>query len=206
MNALIRTATLALALSATALAAGAQEAAPETAEGGAADAATGSDLSMGTDAEPAVGQLYVAGEFGDWDLRCVKSEDGNDPCQLYQLLIDAEGNSVAEVSLFNIPEGGPAVAGATIITPLETLLTEQLRLGVDAADPKQYPFSFCSQVGCFARVGFTEAEVDALRRGVEATVTIVPAAAPGQRVELKMSLAGFTAGFQAVTEANAAAQ
>ncbi|MGI1661781.1 invasion associated locus B family protein [Palleronia sp. KMU-117] len=202
MSALIRTVTLALALSATAFAAGAQEAAPEPTEGQAA----GSDLSMGSTAEPAVGQLYVAGEFGDWDLRCVKSEEGNDPCQLYQLLVDAEGNSVAEVSLFNIPDGGPAVAGATIITPLETLLTEQLRLGIDAAETKQYPFSFCSQVGCFSRIGLTEAEVEALRRGVEATVTIVPAAAPGQRVELKMSLAGFTAGFQAVIDSNTAAQ
>jgi invasion protein IalB len=212
MTALFRTSALALILAAAGLAATAQEAtdgaeAPAT-EAPAADAPANSEgagaLSMGSSTEPQVGQLYVKGEFGDWDLRCVRTESGNDPCQLYQLLNDAEGNSVAEVSLFDLRDQGPAAAGATIITPLETLLTEQLRLGIDAAAPKAYPFSFCSQVGCFSRLGFTAEEVDALRAGSSAKITIVPAAAPGQVVELTMSLSGFTAGFEAVVEANAA--
>lgn len=177
-----------------------QPVAEEAADGNASSAET---LSMGSPSEPAIGQTYVREEFGDWALRCVKTEDGKDPCQLYQLLLDGEGNSVAEVSMFSIDDGGPAAAGATLITPLETLLTEQVRIAVDGAPAKQYPFSFCSQVGCFARVGFTAEEVDAFRRGNAATITIVPAAAPNQRVELKMSLSGFTAGFEAVRAANA---
>lgn len=164
---------------------------------------SGADLSMGTSTEPTVGQTYVREEIGDWSVRCVRTEDGNDPCQLYQLLQDSEGNSVAEVSLFPITDGGPAAAGATIITPLETLLTEQVRIAVDSGPVKQYPFSFCSQIGCFARVGFTEEEVAGFRRGNAATITIIPAAAPTQRVDLTMSLAGFTAGFEAVAAANA---
>jgi invasion protein IalB len=210
MTALFRSSALALILTAAGLAAVAQEAtegAEAPTEAPATDAPAGEvggTLSMGSSTEPAVGQLYVKAEFGDWDLRCVRTETGVDPCQLYQLLNDAEGNSVAEVSLFDLRDQGPAAAGATIITPLETLLTEQLRLGVDEAAPKTYPFTFCSQVGCFARLGFTAEEVDAFRAGSTAKITIVPAAAPGQVVELTMSLAGFTAGFEAVTEANAA--
>lgn len=204
MTPLFRTAALALVLAAAGVAAPAQE----TTDAPAADAPENSEgagaLSMGTSTEPSVGQLYVKAEYGDWDLRCVRTESGVDPCQLYQLLNDAEGNSVAEVSIFDLRDQGPAAAGATIITPLETLLTEQLRLGIDAAAPKTYPFSFCSQVGCFSRLGFTAEEVDALRAGSAAKVTIVPAAAPGEVVELTMSLSGFTAGFAAVTEANAA--
>jgi invasion protein IalB len=204
MTSLFRTSALALILAAAGIAATAQEATEgaETTEAPAGD--VGGTLSMGSSTEPQVGQLYVKGEFGDWDLRCVRTESGVDPCQLYQLLNDAEGNSVAEISIFDLRDQGPAAAGATIITPLETLLTEQLRLAIDAAAPKTYPFSFCSQVGCFSRVGFTAEEVDALRAGSAAKITIVPAAAPGQVVELTASLSGFTAGFEAVVEANAA--
>lgn len=163
------------------------------------------ELSLGTTegAEPEVGATYVLEEHGDWQIRCVKTEDGRDPCQMYQLLADGEGNSVAEFSLFNLPEGQEALAGSTVITPLETLLTAQLRIAVDAGQGKRYPFAFCSQIGCFARLGFTSAEIDGFKRGAAATVTIVPAAAPDQTVELKLSLKGFTAGWDAVKAANA---
>lgn len=182
--------------------------APDAAEAPASDGndpgATG--LSMGSvegaSGEPQVGQTYVAGEHGDWQLRCVKSAEGADPCQLYQLLVDGSGNAVAEFSIFNLPEGQQAVAGATIVTPLETLLTAELRLAVDSAQPRRYPYSFCSTIGCFARVGFTKAEVDGFRAGNAATVTIVPAAAPGEVVALKLSLSGFTAGWNALVKAN----
>ena len=99
-----------------------------------------------------------------------------------------------------------SAAGATIITPLETLLTAQVTLSVDDGQPRRYPFTWCSEVGCFSRVGFTEAEVGQFRRGAEATLTIRPVAAPEQTVDLSVSLTGFTAGYEAVTENNALGQ
>lgn len=167
-----------------------------------AEAPEGLSMGQPDDGSPAVGQTYVAEVFTDWQMRCVRTEDGKDPCQLYQLLRDSENNAVAEFSMFNLNEGGRAVAGATVITPLETLLTEQLRLAVDGGQPRRYPFSFCSQVGCFARLGFTQEEVDLFRRGAKALVTIVPAAAPNETVPLTLSLSGFTSGWNAVIEAN----
>ncbi|RVV99727.1 invasion associated locus B family protein [Mesobaculum littorinae] len=171
-----------------------------------------SDLSMGEPAQGAQGQepqdgpgsTYVAEDFNDWQMRCVRTEDGKDPCQLYQLLRDDEGNSVAEMSVFPLPQAqGQAVAGATIITPLETLLTQQLTIAVDGGEPRRYPYTFCNPIGCFARVGFTEAELNGFRRGASANMSLVPAAAPDQRVTLNVSLSGFTAGYDAVGEANA---
>ena len=159
-----------------------------------------SDLSLGS-TEPEIGETYVAEVFTDWELRCIRTEDGNDPCQLYQLLVDTEGNAVAEFNIFALPEGGEAVAGATIITPLETLLTAQLRLGVDAGQTKRYPYSFCTQIGCFARLGFTAAEVEEFKRGVAANVTIIAAGAPDQPVALAASLSGFTAGWNRISGA-----
>ena len=173
------------------------------------DAATGAGLSLGTPAnggEPKVGDTYTAARFDAWEQRCVKTAGAADPCQLYQLLKDSNGNAVAEASLFPLPPGGEAAAGATIVTPLETLLTAQLSLAIDTAEAKRYPFSFCSPIGCISRVGFTADEIAAMKKGDKATVTIVPVVAPDQVVALEISLKGFTAGFEAVLTANLAAQ
>jgi invasion protein IalB len=156
------------------------------------------DLSMGAPVEggpPQVGETYIREAFGDWSLRCLKAETGEDPCQLYQLLKDADGNAVAEISMFPLPEGGQAAAGATIVAPLETLLTEQITISVDGTGSRRYPFTFCNQAGCVARVGFTAEEVAQFKAGAEASMRIVPAAAPDQEVVLKISLVGFTAGY-----------
>lgn len=165
----------------------------------------GIGLSLGEEGEPQVGQVYVRETFGDWELRCERTESGEDPCQLYQLLEDQEGNAVAEISVFDLPENSQAAAGATVVTPLMTLLTEQITLAVDGGTAKRYPFSWCSAIGCIARVGFTEEEVQSFRRGNTARLAIVPAAAPDQRVILDVSLSGFTAGFEAVQESTPAA-
>jgi invasion protein IalB len=209
--------TIALSISLAVMMAGApmlaQETAPaaattETTAPAVADGATAEGLSMGADANAApeaktqetaaVGETYTLAKFELWEQRCVKAEDGSDPCQFYQLLKDAQGNSVAEISMFPLPAGGQAAAGATVIAPLETLLTANLLLSIDGTKPKIYPFTFCAQLGCVARVGFTTAEVDQFRKGAKATMTIVPAAAPDQKVELDVSLKGFTAGYDAV--------
>jgi len=185
----------------------------ETAEPIAEEAGSGqaggsgpSDLSMGIPVgQDAVGRTYVKEAFGDWELRCIRTEDGKDPCQLYQLLSDQNDNAVAEINIFTVSGGGDAVAGANIITPLETLLTANLRLAVDGGNAKVYPFAFCRRMGCFARVGLTQAEIDQFQKGVEGKILIVPAAAPDQQVVLGVSLAGFTAGWKSLQAANVAA-
>ena len=97
--------------------------------------------------------------------------------------------------MFPLPEGQEAVAGATIVAPLETLLTANLTLSVDGTAARRYPFTFCNRAGCVARVGFTAEEVAQFKRGNSAQLSIVPAAAPDQTVDLAISLSGFTAGF-----------
>ena len=177
------------------------EAAEDAATPPADDGEAVPGLSLGeAGGEPEVGQVYVREAFTDWELRCERAAEGEDPCQLYQLLSDQNDNAVAEISLFALPDGAQAAAGATIVTPLMTLLTEQLTLSVDGGQARRYPFSWCSAIGCIARVGFTAEEVAAFRGGNVARLSIVPAAAPDQTVDLDVSLSGFTAGFQAVRE------
>lgn len=159
----------------------------------------GADLAVGApENADGIGQTYVKESHGDWDIRCIRTEDGNDPCQLYQLLLDSNDTSVAEINIFTVTGNPNIVGGATIVTPLETLLTADLRMGVDAGEVRVYPFAFCRQIGCFSRLGLTAADIADFQRGSEAKVVIVPAAAPDQTVDLRASLSGFTAGWNAM--------
>ena len=203
----LSTLALLMALAASPLVAQEAEAPAEGAT--AADAATADGLSMGVelDGEAGVGDTYVAAAFEAWEQRCVRTESGIDPCQLYMLLKDADGNNVGEFTMFGLPEGteGPAVAGATFIAPLETLLTTGMALQIDESAPKAYPFTFCTQIGCVARLGFAAEEVEAMKKGANMKIIIVPFVAPDEKVTLTMSLKGFTAGLEAVNAANKAA-
>ena len=117
-------------------------------------------LSLGSTLDlPDIGESYLAEELGDWSLKCIRTQDGNDPCEMSQLLLNAEGQPMSEISLFRLPSVEGAVAGANIIVPLETLLTSPLVISFNAETRKQYPYSFCNAVGCVARIGFTNKEV-----------------------------------------------
>jgi len=177
--------------------------APAPAAPAEAPAAAAPADAPAADAVPGIGEAYTEATHGDWEQRCVRTEDGADPCQLYQLLKDEEGNAVAEFSLFGLPEGEQAAAGGTIMTPLETLLPEAILMQVDSGEAKRYGFTFCAPIGCVARVGFTDAEIESFKRGNKATMAITPMAAPDRKVQLNISLKGFTAGYDAVNAANA---
>tara|TARA_B110000093_G_scaffold56001_1_gene60351 strand:- start:577 stop:1170 length:594 start_codon:yes stop_codon:yes gene_type:complete len=147
---------------------------------------------------PILDTYYDKGKFEDWTLRCVKTNRPVDPCQLFQLMYNADGTPVAEFNLNVIKSNGTVVAGANVITPLETLLTAQLIIRIDEKKAKAYPFLFCLKMGCVARIGLTTNDMESYHTGNQATVTMVPAGAPGQQENLLLSLAGFTAGHKAL--------
>ncbi|MFV0294439.1 MAG: invasion associated locus B family protein [Paracoccus sp. (in: a-proteobacteria)] len=178
----------------------------EATEGAEPAAATPEDSttaeSTATSGEPQPGAYYVRESHGDWTLRCIKTNEGADPCELYQLLKDSEGNSVAEITLIPLESGGKAAAGATIVTPLETDLTQGVGMKIDSGAVKAYPFNFCAPVGCVSRVGLTGDELGNLKRGNAATIAVLPyGGTEEQVVNLNMSLAGFTAGYSALETA-----
>ncbi|PWR04645.1 invasion associated locus B family protein [Meridianimarinicoccus roseus] len=146
-------------------------------------------------ADAQLGQPYNLGTFEDWSVRCVRAEDERqDPCEMNQLLTSADGNPTAEINLFTVGQT-EVEAGATVITPLETLLPRGLRMSVDGGEARSYPFQLCTRQGCVAQIGLRPGEVEALKAGSTAVLTIFPAAAPDTPVELTVSLAGFTAAY-----------
>lgn len=158
------------------------------------------NLNLGEPVGPRVGETFIKNDEGDWQIRCVKAPEGReDPCSIYQLLEDGQGNQVAEVNMFRLPEGRQVLGGATIVVPLETLLARGVTVSVDLSEPRRYPFEFCNAGGCIAKIGFTPEEIAQFRRGNEGSVRVVPAANPGEEVQLVMSLTGFTAAFNSLT-------
>ncbi len=114
----------------------------------------------------------------------------------------------------------PAAAGGRLEAIIDSLPTdvemvtpapateEQIRLAhtdIHIQDVKRdglYEISAMAAGGAIhaARIGLTEPEVEALKRGVTATLEIVPAQAPDQTVSIEASLAGFTAAYEAASE------
>lgn len=188
---------------------------PETAPSAATDAATPA-APASTPAETAApaegtqtaapatpddqqpGTYYAKSTHGDWTLRCMRTADGKDPCELYQLLKDDKGVAVAEVSA--IPFDGDAAALINFVAPLETDLNSGLGLQIDAGKNNAFPFIVCAPIGCISRIGLTAEELAAMKKGNKATVSLLPfgGTRKNDTVKLDVSLKGFTAGFDAL--------
>ena len=173
--------------------------APGAAEPAPAGEAPAAPVGEAAPAEPEVLEI-VRETHGDWEVRCLPN---GSECFLYQLALDEDENPVAEFSLVALPAGEEAVAGVTVVTPLGTLLPAGIGLGVDGAEIGDYGFTFCSQVGCFARFGLSGEVVDRLKRGLTARLELVSIAAPEQPVTLDLSLTGFTAAYNSLAAAPA---
>ncbi len=174
-----------------------------TAQG--ADAQASTDEAAGNDTGLDMGETvasdapYIKETYGDWQLKCFKNGTEDGPCQMYQLLRESAGNPVAEISIFRLPEGGQAVAGATVVVPLGTLLTKELKISVDGGRAKSFSYAFCNQTGCYSRIGLTADDIAAFKQGASANLEIVPAQAPDQTITINASLSGFTDAFENVT-------
>jgi invasion protein IalB len=186
--------TLSYSLLATALWCGATFAQEAAQDSDAPQTQVGSDLDLG-EAGPRVGEQYVKEQSGDWDITCLKTENGDDPCLMRQVLNGQEGQPIADITITKLPEGSAAIAGATVLVPLEVLLQAQIALSIDGAPGRRYNYHHCNPVGCLAQLGFTQGDVDAMKAGNKAVLSLVSVVAPTQLLELEVSLAGFTAGF-----------
>ena len=132
---------------------------------------------------------------GDWEIRCTTA---NNTCFLYQLLMNDDGAPVAEFSIIKLPLGSEAVAGATIVAPLGTLLTRGVTFALDDTDAVQYPFSWCTRPGCFSRFGLTDILVAGMKSGSGVNITLYSVGNAQTPIPLTASLSGFTAAFDAL--------
>ena len=73
--------------------------------------------------------------------------------------------------------------------PLETLLSVPLIIRYSETNAKQYPYTFCNKVGCVARIGFSQDDIDLMKAGDRAMMSITHIQQPDQAITLPMSLA-----------------
>ena len=160
-----------------------------------------SGLSLGkpleTIREP--GEIYLAGNKGDWNVRCITGNPGEiDKCEIQQLLFLNENTPVADISIFKLPDGERAIAAANVMVPLETLLTKKFRFAFSEDSVKEFPYSFCNQNGCLVRMGLLEEDIVAMKKGSSSELSITHISSPEGSVNLSLSLNGFTAAFDVI--------
>ena len=160
-----------------------------------------SGLSLGkpleTIREP--GEIYLAGNKGDWNVRCVTGNPGEiDKCEIQQLIFLNENTPIVDISIFKLPKGEIAIAAANVMVPLETLLTKKFRFAFSKETVKEFPYSFCNQNGCLVRMGLLEEDIEALRKGKSSELAITHISSPDSSIELNLSLDGFTAAFDII--------
>lgn len=159
---------------------------------------------------------FLAETHRDWQIVCTPAPQGAPEntapsCEMYQLLHDANNSPIAEISIAVLPLGAEFSAGATVTTPLETFLPTGMGFRIGETEQMRIePFRVCTVVGCVVRMGLSADEVDQLKSGSDATLTIAPFVAINQPVDITVSLAGFTAAYDdlqtRLSEAAAAAR
>jgi len=160
-----------------------------------------SGLSLGKPLETIrqPGEIYLAGNKGDWNVRCITGNPGEiDKCEIQQLLFLNENSPIADISIFKLPEGQPAIAAANIMVPLETLLTKKFRFAFSEDSVKEFPYSFCNQNGCLVRMGLLKEDIEAMKKGSSSNLSITHISNPNASINLSLSLNGFTAAFNKI--------
>ena len=139
----------------------------------------------------------------DWQIKCTVGE--NQQCYMTQLILGANGGGLMEITLIpaNIENEPDAILGATIVAPLNILLQRGVYLQVDENDPNLQEFDWCAQIGCYARFGITQADVDSYSKANKLTAVIFGIQNPQQGMAINISLLGFTAAFKELMETEA---
>lgn len=162
------------------------------------DATTGDDTTAEAPAEAAdgPGSIYIAGEHGDWQNRCIRGAIGQpDICQMFYLITDENGTPVSEFTILKVLGQEDVAATATILTPLDVLLPPGIEIQVDGKPAGRVPFIACTPQNCASEFTLKPGDVEVFKKGLAATLTITALRAPPQPVPLTVSLKGFTAAF-----------
>lgn len=150
-----------------------------------------SPAAFAQDSAPAVN----VEQFQDWEVNCpVNAATGN--CSMTQLVDGANGEPVLRVVVGNPPQlGSPAI---TFLTPLGVRLAPGLQLQVGNNEPIGMPYQVCVPQGCRADLPIRPELLAQLRGGSTATVSLIDP--NGQRVNLNVSLMGFSNAKQRVDQ------
>jgi invasion protein IalB len=138
-------------------------------------------------------------QFQDWVLRCGRSEQGPEVCEMQQQQTDSEGRTVMAVAVGTVP--GSSDVGLLIILPLGILLPPGVSLQIDGGADVPLQVERCERQGCRIERLVEPALLNRLKAGREAKVFFEAYDPEGQlrRLGVPISLLGFTAALSELT-------
>jgi invasion protein IalB len=138
-------------------------------------------------------------KFQDWTLRCGKSQQGPEVCELQQQQTDREGRTVMAVAVGTVP--GSSDLGLLIILPLGILLPPGVSLAIDGGAEVPLEVATCERQGCRIEMLLEPALLNRLKAGREAKVFFEARDPQGKltRLGVPVSLLGFTAALNELT-------
>ncbi|MFN3499421.1 MULTISPECIES: invasion associated locus B family protein [Pannonibacter] len=155
-------------------------------------------LGLGAQAitSPALAQGEVKAVHGDWQMRCDTPPGAeSEQCALIQN-VTAEDRDNVGLSVIVLKTADKQARILRVLAPLGVLLPSGLGLRVDEADIGRAAFVRCLPNGCIAEVILQDDVVGKLRGGKQATFIIFQT--PEEGIGIPISLAGFSAGFDAL--------
>lgn len=156
--------------------------------GVAAAAQGGASDNAGSNNAPQKSNVKIT-HYEDWEVRCPKSGKHQNDCEMTQLVKNPDnGKPIMRVVMGYPPQIN--TAAMIFIVPLGTRLAPGMEFSVDGDKERRFPFQICLQQGCRADYPISDKLLKKMEKGHDADVTIV--GPNGKKIQLKVSLAGFT--------------
>ena len=140
-------------------------------------------------------------DFDDWRMVC-ETVEKKERCRAFQRLSIKQGDKTQVMMIASIGyiEDGKAgrVPTLRLTTPLGVVLPAGLAVNVDKGEKENLPYHICLPDGCMTEIGLSDKGIADMRRG-RAMHVVYRAAGIKQPVAVQVSLKGFTAAYNALT-------
>lgn len=131
----------------------------------------------------------------DWEVHCPQGNTAQGSCTMSQLINDPDGGQpLMRVVLAYPPEID--TAALVFLLPLGVHLAPGMQLSVDGGEPIPFPYQVCQQQSCRGDLPVKPELMRQLRAGSTATLSII--GPRGERMDLDISLMGFTDATQRI--------
>jgi len=144
------------------------------------------------------GEQLETTAFGDWSRECGMPPGATQKlCQLTQWVKNPNGGErIVGAVIIKAQGQQQAAAVLRFIVPLGIWLRPGIDFNIDGKSSAKLSYEFCNAKGCIAQMPLSAGQVAALKRGANANISI--RSIRRQKLDLKVSLRGFTAGYDSM--------
>lgn len=136
----------------------------------------------------------ITERFDDWVLSCMTAENGDEVCEIRQVLLTSADNRLVAALALSNRSGAYSLLG---IVPLGTRLQAAPTIAVDdSANATSGTYVQCLGSGCRVMFPLTNSTVDEMGRGENVRITLTRP--NGTPIGIGFSLKGFTAARNAL--------